>query len=225
MTVFLLLATPLAAITAYTFIAPRFGGGTVALSDASTRRQVLRNPIVVGALSFIPLYAIQTLVGADVFRYSPAGLFFHSFLFDYFGWFALQSVISFILVRRVRNRPEQDQYVIHLVVATVMLSFLSVAEVVTAAPVLTVEELFLRPLARVALLALVPVALTVADNARGGGWAVLALIIQPIPAAAMSMLFAWIRPGAATVVLLALVAGTAGTLWAMLWRESKSVAS
>ncbi|MFO8042066.1 MAG: hypothetical protein R6U25_02590 [Alkalispirochaeta sp.] len=221
MTVFLLLATPLAAITAYTFIAPRFGGGTVALSDARTRRQVLQKPIVVGALSFIPLYAIHSFVGPDLFRYSPGGLFFRSFLFDYFGWFAVQSVVSFLLVRRVRNRPEQDQYVIHLVVATVMLSFLSVADVITAAPAMTVEELFLRPLARIALLALMPVALTVADNARGGGWAVLVMILQPIPAAAMSMLYRWIRPGAAMVVLLALLIATGGVLWAMLWRESE----
>jgi hypothetical protein len=149
-------------------------------------------------------------------------LFFRSLLLDYFGWFALQSVVSFLLVRRIRNRPENDQYIVHLVVATVLVFLLSVAEVVTAGPVFTAEALFLKPLARMFLLALIPVALTVADNARGGGWAVLALILQPIPAAAMTMLFEWIRPGAAMLVLLALGVGTSGVLWGMLWREPKN---
>jgi hypothetical protein len=222
MTAFLILSTPLSAVIAYTFIAPRFGGGTSVVSDVNARRQVVRNPTVVAVLAFIPMYALYRFVGADLFPYSPTGLFFRSLLLDYFGWFALQSVVSFLLVRRIRNRPENDQYVVHLVVATVLVFLLSVAEVVTAGPVFTAEALFLKPLARMFLLALIPVALTVADNARGGGWAVLALILQPIPAAAMTMLFEWIRPGAAMLVLLALGVGTSGVLWGMLWREPKN---
>ncbi|MEX2442379.1 MAG: hypothetical protein WD492_02155 [Alkalispirochaeta sp.] len=219
MTVFLILSAPLAAAIAYTFIGPRFGGQSSLLSDVPTRRQVLRNPIVAAVPAFIPMYALHTLLGADLFSYSPAGLFFHALLRDYLGWFAVQSTISFLLVRRVKNRPEHDQYMIHLVVATVLLSLLSVAEVVTAGPAMTVEALFLKPLARLSLLALIPAALTVADNAHGGGWAVLALILQPVPAAAVTMLFEWIRPGAAALVLLALFVVTGGVLWAILWRE------
>lgn len=177
--------------------------------------------MVVAALAFIPMYALYRLMGAQLFSYSPSGLFFRSLLRDYFGWFAAQSTVSFLLVRRVRNRPEQEQYIVHLVVAAVLLTLLSVAELITAGPAFTAEELFLKPLARILLLALIPVALTVADNAKGGGWAVLTLILQPLPAAAMTMLYEWIRPGAASLVLVALALGTGAVLWAMMWREPK----
>ncbi|MFW5693792.1 MAG: hypothetical protein ACOCYB_01390 [Alkalispirochaeta sp.] len=222
MTIFLILSAPLAAVCAFTFIAPRFGGGSVLLSDIHTRRRIIRDPMVTAAVAFIPMFALYQVIEADAFSYTLGGLFSHALLRDYFGWFAVQSTLSFLLVRRIKNLPEQEQYVIHLVVATVLLFLLSGAEIVTAGPVMTVEELFLKPLARVALLTLIPVALTVADNAQGGGWAVLALILQPVPAAAMTMLFEWMRPGGAVLMLIGLAVATGGALWAML-RPSREV--
>jgi len=225
MTVFLILSVPLAAVSFFTLIGPRFSGTQILLSDIRTRRRIIRNPIVAAAVAFVPMYALYRIVGADAFSYSPGGLFLHALLRDYFGWFALQSSISFVLVHRVRNLPEQEQYVIHLVVATVLLFLLSVAEVITAGPAMTVGELFLSPLARVALLALIPVAMTVADNAQGGGWAVLTLILQPIPAAAVTMLFEWIQPAGAVFTLLGFLLVTGGVLWAMLWKDVEQVPS
>ncbi len=222
MTVFLILSVPLAAVSFFTLIGPRFSGTPLLLSDIRTRRLTIRNPIVTAAVAFVPMYALYWTIGADGFSYSPGGLFLHALLRDYFGWFALQSTVSFLLVHRARNLPEQEQYVIHLMVASVLLFLLSIAEVITAGPAMTAGALFLRPLARIALLALIPVALTVADNAQGGGWAVLALILQPIPAAAVAMLFEWIRPVGAVFTLLGLLLATAGVIWAMLWRETEA---
>lgn len=225
MTIFLILSVPLAAVSFFTLIGPRFSGTRLLLSDIRTRRLIIRNPIVVAAVAFIPMYALFQTVGVDAFSYSPRGLFLHALLRDYFGWFALQSTVSFLLVHRVRNLPEQEQYVIHLMVAAVLLFLLSVAEVITAGPAMTVGELFLKPLARVTLLALIPVALTVADNAQGGGWAVLALILQPIPAAAVTMLFEWIQPVGAVFALIGLLLATGGVLWAMLWKDAEHAVS
>ncbi|HKK48998.1 MAG TPA: hypothetical protein VJ932_07865, partial [Alkalispirochaeta sp.] len=94
MMVFLILSVPLAAVSAFTFIGPRFGGKPLLVSDMRTRRQIVRNPIIVAAVAFIPMYALYRVLGTDVFSYSPMGLFFHALLRDYFGWFALQSAVS-----------------------------------------------------------------------------------------------------------------------------------
>ena len=106
-------------------------------------------------------------------------------------------------------------------VAAVMVFLLSLGDIVMGDSLWTAEELFLRPLARVLMLVFFAVALTVADNARGGGWAVLAMLVQPVFAALMSMFFNWIRPGLAVVTLAAMAGLTAVAVWFLLIRPSR----
>ena len=219
MTLFLILSAPLVGAAAYVLIGPRFPG--FRRPRAGTERiRTVRNPVVIAAVMFIPLYLVHLVVSsAEWFPYSPGGLFTRALVTDYLGWFLLQSLLSYLVVRRLRNAPEGLQYLVHLIVAVVLLTFLSVAEVIGSDGFWTTEELFLRPLSRGMLLLLFPVGLTVADNARGGGWAVLLLFIQPFLAALAAMWFEWIRPGAAIVAAAVLVAATVVALWMLVFRR------
>jgi len=208
----------LVAIIAGTYLAPRLGG-----PGSSPVRYLLEptiwNPVIVSVLAFVPMILVYLGLSRDgLFSYTPGGLFFKALIRDYLGWFAVQSVISFALVRRGSKRSPEDQFMLHLIVGATLLSLLAVGEVILADSVWTVDELFLKPFARGILLVLFPVAITVADNARGGGWAALLLIVVPPVPAVMTMFAELIRPGGAILlaVLLAIVA--IGAVWYLLFR-------
>ena len=114
----------------------------------------------------------------------------------------------------------RDQFLLHLVVATVMLTLLSWGDAVVHTGSWTAHELFFRPLIRAAFLLLFPVALTVADTSHGGGWAVLVMILQPLVAALVPMWFEWIRPGAAVGALMVFLIGTGAALWFLLFHRA-----
>jgi hypothetical protein len=218
MTVFLISSPVLVAIIAGTFLAPRFSGPGI-----SPVRHLLQptiwNPVIVSVVAFVPMILLYLVLSRDgLFSYTPGGLFFKALLRDYLGWFAIQSLISFALVRRDATRPPVDQFMLHVIVGATLLLLLALGEIVLADGVWTVEEVFLRPFARSVLLVLFPVAITVADNARGGGWAALLLLLLPPVPAAMTMFADLIRPGAAILLAVSLAALAAGAVWYLLFR-------
>ena len=218
MTLFLITAPLLVGFLSFFVLAPRFGGGKI---PGAGFAQVVRNPAIVAALSFVPLFIVYLFAQRDTgFGYSPAGLYSYAVVRDYLGWMAVQSVVSYLLVRRIREHPVSDQFLLHLVVATVMLTLLSWGDAVVHTGSWTAHELFFRPLIRAAFLLLFPVALTVADTSHGGGWAVLVMILQPLVAALVPMWFEWIRPGAAVGALMVFLIGTGAALWFLLFHRA-----
>lgn len=222
MTLFLILFAPLTAISAFSLFRERFAADDVP-PVGRERHRVFRTPGIVAALAFLPIYGLRLLAAPDLFHYSPGGLYLQALIREYLAWLVLQSIVSYLLVRRVRDLPEAHQYVVHLTVAGVMFFMLTVFDIVLADVHWTIEELFYRPLNRSMMLVLFPIALTVADNVRGGGWAVLALVVQPLLASVNFMLAEWIEPGGALAVLVATVGYTGFVVWFLLYRGSRSV--
>jgi hypothetical protein len=218
MTVFLISSPVLVAIIAGTCLAPRFGGPGI-----SPIRHLLQptiwNPVIVSVLAFVPMILLYLVLSRDgLFSYTPGGLFFKALIRDYLGWFAVQSLISFAVVRRGSTRAPADQFVLHLIVGAALLTLLALAELVIADSIWTAEEILLKPFARAILLVLFPVAITVADNARGGGWAALLLLLLPPVPAAMTMYAELIRPGGAVLVAALLAIVATGAVWYLLFR-------
>lgn len=215
MTVFLFAFAPLTAAAALVLLGPRFGPGFEHAAHDRARGQ-LRTPLLVVAGLFVPLYGLQLLLRMIDLAYSPLGLFGEALLHHYLVWFLMQSLVSFVAVRRIGDLQPAEQFQVHVVCAGLLVFLLTLADIIGADSLWTAHELFLRPAATAMLLMLVPTALTVADTASGGGWAVLALLIQPMGAAAVSALAEWNRPGGAFAALALLAVGTGAVLWFLL---------
>jgi hypothetical protein len=221
MTLFLLVSAPLTAYLAYTVFVPAFGG--VVLSAGDLRARALRNPLIAGALAFIPMYALYSVLDEPAaFGYSPAALYLHALVRDYLGWFGLAAAVSFVVVRPLRGSPAAEQYLAHLSFLVVPTAFLAVAEFITGDSVWTIYELFLKPIARSVMLIIFSIGLTVADGVRGGGWAVLGLIVIPALAALVPMWHNLLQPGSAVLSLVALLVLSGGTVWLLLYRGAGS---
>lgn len=215
MTVFLFAFAPLTAATALLYIGPRFGSGLES-NGFQAGYQRLRSPALAIILLFVPLYGLQLLLRLIDLPFTLIGLFGEALLHHYFAWFGMQSLISFVAVRRIGGLRPAEQFQVHAASAGLLLFLATIGDIVGADNVWTAHELLIRPLATMALLLVVPTALTVADTANGGGWAVLALLVSPAAAAGVSTLAEWNRPGAAVIALVLLLAGSAGTLWFLL---------
>ncbi|MDA3950789.1 MAG: hypothetical protein PF508_16400 [Spirochaeta sp.] len=186
----------------------------------------VRNPAVKSFFLFVPLYVARLAVFRfSDFEYSLQSLYLRYLFLDYLGLFVLIGGLAFFMNRAVRQEGPLEQYIGYLTFFTVYVVLFSVADAFLHDGYWTVYELFLRPVAMVVLLALYPMAITRADTATGGGWAVLYLVIAPFLCAIPAMLAEWLHPGAAILSAAGCVALAAGAIWWELFRNPISVSA
>ena len=213
MFLYLIVSPTLTAAAAFLFLGRILDGASIPRSRDEWE-SLVRDPALKAVAVFVPAYIIYLALSQPaLFDYSPGGLYLRFAVRDYFGWFALLSVAMYLTTRPMRRRAAGEQYLAYLVFYTVAITLLSIADVLLHDGVWTVEELFLRPTTRALLLAMYPIAFTVADTARGGGWAVVLMVIQPLVAAAVPMWFEWLRPGYSLIALAGLALVTACGVW------------
>ena len=218
MFLYLITSPALTAVVAFFLLGGRLDGASIP-RGRDEWESLVRNLALTAVVAFIPLYIVYLALSApDLFRYSLGGLYIRFVVRDYFGWFALLSVAAYATGRCRRQRSAGEQYLAHAVFFTVAVTLLSIADVLLHDGLWTAEELFLRPTARALMVVMYPIALTVADTARGGGRAVVLTAIQPLVAALTSMWFEWLRPGYSLIALAGLVLVTAGGVGLLFFR-------
>ncbi|MCG8480664.1 MAG: hypothetical protein MI724_16340 [Spirochaetales bacterium] len=205
MFLYLIVSPALTVVAAFFLLGGRLDGASIP-RGRDEWESLVRNPALAAVGAFIPIYIVYLALSTpDLFQYSLGGLYLRFAIRDYFGWFALLCVAAYATARSRRQRTAGEQYLAHAVFFTVAVTLLSIADVLLHDGVWTAEELFLRPTARALVLVMYPIAVTVADTARGGGWAVVLMVIQPLIAALIPMWFEWLRPGYSLISLAGLV--------------------
>ncbi len=218
MFLYLIISPALIAATAFLMLGRGIDGASMPRGRDEWERLV-RNPALAAVGVFVPMYGLYlALSSPDLFRYSLGGLYLQFVIRDYFGWFALLCVAAYATARSRRQLVAGEQYLAHAVFFTVAVTLLSIADVLLHDGLWTAEELFLRPTTRALLLVMYPIAFTVADTARGGGWAVVLMLIQPLIAALVPMWFEWLRPGYALIALAGLFLVTSCGVGLLLFR-------
>jgi hypothetical protein len=210
----------LGAVGCLALIGPRLGAVS-RLSDIPFSVATIRDPMVKAFFLFFPFYlgrlGFFRFVESD---YSPVGLYLYYLIADYLGVFLVLTVLAFFVNRSLRTRDSLEQYLGYLSFFAVFLGLTFLMDSVLHDGYWTLYELFLRPLVSLALLVLVPLSVTRADNATGGGWAVLILIAAPFPAAAPAMWSELMRPGAASVATAGMLLLTAAAVYWEAFRET-----
>ena len=223
--VFPIIFPVLGSIAFLSFFAPRLGASSV-LFGVPFHAGNVRNPAVKSFFLFVPIYLVRLAVFRfSDFEYSLQSLYLRYLFIEYLGPFVLLGGLAFFMNRAVRRESPVEQYIGYLTFFTVHVVLFFVAEAFLHDGYWTVYELFLRPVAMVVLLALYPIAITRADTATGGGWAVLYLVVAPFACAVPAMLAEWLRPGTAILSAAGCVTLAAGAIWLELFRGTGSVSA
>lgn len=200
------------------FFAPQIGLSSGPLGVPFHAGNV-RNPAVKSFFLFVPIYVARRAVFRfSDFEYSLQSLYLRYLFLDYLGPLVLLGGLAFFMNRALRRESPLSQYIGYLSFFTVYVVLFGLAEALFHDGYWTVYELFLRPVLTVVLIALYPMAITRADTATGGGWAVLYLVAAPFLCAVPAMLAEWLRPGAAVLATAGCVAAAAGAVWWELFR-------
>jgi len=213
------LAPALAAVASISFVAPALGGApNLASGD---RERYLRDPAIKAFLYGVPVYllllAYRHLIPLDR-TYRLINLYLDALVSDTFGFAVLIAVGSVLFNRHLRDGAPGELFTAHSAFFAVAYTVLAVAEAAAHPGVWTIWELTTQPVLWISTVVVFPLSLTVADTVHGGGWAALLLIIQPLVAAAVPMLSAWLLPGAAIAAAVGVVALTGGALWGFAFR-------
>lgn len=203
------------------FFAPRFGA-TTEVTSFPLNTMTIQNPIAKGLFFAVILYIGRIAFFRFVdFSYTPGDLYIRYLLGDYLGPSWLTAGAAFFFNRRLRDEDSVSQFVGYLVFFTFVAVVFSVGDALLSDSYWTGYELFLRPVLTTALLALFPVAITSADNADGGGWAVLILVIAPFLCGLPAMWSEWLSPGLAAFAAIGVVAFSVAAVYWLLFRSMR----
>lgn len=197
MFLFLVVSPLLAAAIAVLVVTPRLSGGPD-VASVETRDRVLRNPALLAlAWSVLPILFTFAYVTWVPWHYRPLSLYLYHLFGEHLTITVFLAAGSFLATRRLRDDSPATLHMAHLTFVAVGCTVLAVLDALLGGPVPTLYRSALLPLTRAALVVLLPVAMTVADTARGGGWAVAAIAVYPFVAAVPAMFAEWLRPLAA----------------------------
>ncbi len=220
MYLFSILAPILGAMASISFIAPALGGAPNLRSDRGLSRYV-RDPAIKAFFYVVPVFIIhigyRQLIPIDAV-YRVHRLFLHAFFGETFGFAVLVAVGSFWLNRQLRDDAPGELFTAHTVFFLVAYAGFAVGDALMHSGIWSFSDAILVPIVRLSTIVVFPVAMTVADTVHRGGWAALLLIFQPLVAAVPPMLLGWLLPGAALVVTLGLVVGSAVAVWSFVFR-------
>ncbi len=215
MALFPVLLPVLGAIACLSFFGPRFREITY-FKDLPVTVSTVRNPFVKAFFLFVPFYLVRLAYFTYLeMSYSLGGIYMYYLVGDYVGVFFIIAGAAFFFNRSLRNREPLEQYVGYLTFFTVILVLTAFMDAILGDGYWTLYELFLRPLINVALLTLIPLSIIHADTARGGGWAVLFILVAPFIAGLSAMWSEWLRPSSA---LFGLVAVCGFSVFGVYWQ-------
>ena len=177
------------------FFGPRFGAAE-RFSSFPLGATTVRNPAVKALFFAVALYMARLAFFTYVsFAYTPGGLYLRYLFGDFLGLFGAISIAAFFFNRRVRDEKTVAQYIGYLVFFSTVILFVSIGDGVRNDAYWTLYELIVRPILFVVMLAVIPVSITSADNADGGGWAVLVIVASPFVCALPPLFLGAAPPG------------------------------
>lgn len=203
------------------FFGPRFGA-VDRFSSFPFGPRTVRNPAVKALFFAVVLYLTRLAFFTYIsFAYTPGGLYLRYLIGDFLGLFGAISIAAFFFNRHVRKEETVAQYVGYIVFFGTVILLVTFADAALNDSYWTLYELIVRPLLFLAMLAVVPVSITSADNADGGGWAVLAIVASPFICALPPMWLEWLRPGLGIAALGGAVALIGASIYWLLFRRGR----
>lgn len=209
-------------VTAFlAFFGPRFGA-VDRFSSFPFGPTTVRNPAAKALFFSVVLYVARLAFFSYVsFAYTPGGLYLRYLIGDFLGLFGVISVAAFFFNRRVRDEETLAQYVGYLVFFSIVILLVTIGDGLQNDSYWTLYELIVRPILFLSMLAIIPVSITSADNADGGGWAVLAIVAAPFICAVPPMFMEWLRPGLGIMALVVVIALMSAAIYWLLFRPGR----
>lgn len=219
MVIFLLLSVPLGAVAAGLLLADRVSPGDPPSADL--RYLLVRYALLPGIFLFVAMFLVRMAVQWGIsYHYTPAGLFLYHLIMDYALWTVLATAGAWVVVRRVPDTACRDRYLLYLGFFATVFFLAGATEVILHDGFWTVYPLVVLPLFRLGIVLVMPLVLALGLGREGDLrlWAVPLVYLPAVTLAAV--LFEWLRPLLALVVVFLVLALTGGVLYGLFFRDA-----